>query len=604
MLTLYDADRRHEIHTDASSTGLAGVLMQVGDDNLIHPVFYFSRHCTPAESRYSSHELEVLAIVETVERFRVYLLGRPFRIVTDCAAVTTTSNSKPLVPRIARWMLKLGEFQYELVHRPGVNIAHVDAMSRAPVEAAREATDVTERLMRVDITNDDWLVTMQQQDQNLSHIMAVLREHKEENKQLSPEARQFMTDYELQNHRLFRKVDGNLRWVVPAAVRWRVVKCAHDDRGHFGVQKTLDYLQTEFWFTRMRQYVKKYLDACIECAYNKRPGGTTEGQLYVSATVPTPFRTIHIDHLGPFPKSAKGNAHVIAVVDAFSRYVVVKAARTTDSRAVISMLVELAQYFGNPGRIVSDRGTAYTSKAFADYCKNHNIIHIKNAVRTPRANGQVERINQLIAMYLRTTNVDTRRWDVDLRKFQWTINTQINKTTKCCPNDIVFRYKLRNDVDNKLLGALHQDDVAVENETPTLDEIARAADDEKQRWKVRYDKRHRTPTKYDENDLVLIENLPPATGESRKLEPRYKGPYVVKRVLDRDRYVVADLDDIQRNQRPFESIYASDKMKPWCSLGPEANDDSDDDENDSAEIVTDGARADLAAETDHDRESG
>lgn len=54
---------------------------------------------------------------------------------------------------------------------------------------------------------------------------------------------------------------------------------------------------------------------------------------------------------------------------------------------------------------------------------------------------------------------------------------------------------------------------------------------------------------------------------------------MVKKVLECDRYLVADLDDMQRNQRRFESVFASDKMKPWCSLGPEA-DLPDDDIND------------------------
>lgn len=577
VLALYDVEREHEIHTDASSLGLAGVLMQIEADGKLHPVFYYSRHCTSAESVYTSHELEVLAIVETIERFRVYLFGKRFRVVTDCAAVTTTKTTTPLLPRVARWWLALQEYDFELVHRPGTQLAYVDAMSRAPVEPARAVPVVVDRLMRVHISQEDWVVSMQQQEEKLRAIMDVLRG----TAQLDDE-RQLRTDYELKDNRLFRKCNGQLRWVVPGAVRWRVVKSAHDDRGHFGVQKTLEHLEKEFWFPRMRMYVKNYIEACIECAYNKRPGGATEGQLHVTKTVPTPFRTIHIDHLGPFPKTAKGFAYVIAVVDSFSRYVVVKAARTTDTRAVVNMLNELAQYFGSPARIVSDRGTAYTSKSFAEYCEKNAIQHIKNAVRTPRANGQVERVNNLIARFLRTSHDDERKWDVNLRQFQWTINSQINKSIGCCPNEVVFRYKLRSAVDNKLIAALHEDETDEPNETPTLEEIGRVADAEKAKWKERYDMKHRAPKRYAEHDLVLVENVAPATGESRKLEPKYRGPYVVKRVLDCDRYVVADLPDIQRTQRPFESVFASEKMKPWCTLGPEVDDDDEQEESGEA----------------------
>lgn len=54
------------------------------------PVFYFSRHTNEAEKSYHSYELEVLAIVETLQRFRIYLLGKLFRVVNDCAAVSAT----------------------------------------------------------------------------------------------------------------------------------------------------------------------------------------------------------------------------------------------------------------------------------------------------------------------------------------------------------------------------------------------------------------------------------------------------------------------------------------------------------------------------------
>ena len=63
--------------TDASSVGLGAVLEQEG-----HAVAYFSRALRNAESRYSTIELECLAIVESLKRFRHYLIGRHFQILT------------------------------------------------------------------------------------------------------------------------------------------------------------------------------------------------------------------------------------------------------------------------------------------------------------------------------------------------------------------------------------------------------------------------------------------------------------------------------------------------------------------------------------------
>lgn len=102
VLDIYDPRRNHEVHAPS-------VLQQ--QNNLTwKPVFYFSRLCSETEQQYHSHELEVLAIVETLQRFRIYLIGKHFTIVTDCNSIQTTKNTSPMIPRIARWWLKLLEY--------------------------------------------------------------------------------------------------------------------------------------------------------------------------------------------------------------------------------------------------------------------------------------------------------------------------------------------------------------------------------------------------------------------------------------------------------------------------------------------------------------
>lgn len=61
-------------------------------------------------SYFSSYELETLALVESVKRFRVYLLGVHFKMVTDCSAVRATLLKRDLVPRIVRWWLVIQEY--------------------------------------------------------------------------------------------------------------------------------------------------------------------------------------------------------------------------------------------------------------------------------------------------------------------------------------------------------------------------------------------------------------------------------------------------------------------------------------------------------------
>lgn len=89
------------------------LLLQEGEDGKLHPIYFMSRKTTPAHEKLHNYELEVMAIIESVKKFRVYLLGIKFKIVTDCEAFKKTMEKKDLTTRVARWALLLEEFQYE-----------------------------------------------------------------------------------------------------------------------------------------------------------------------------------------------------------------------------------------------------------------------------------------------------------------------------------------------------------------------------------------------------------------------------------------------------------------------------------------------------------
>ena len=71
------------LQTDASEVGVGAVLSQSDDEDLDHPVAYFSRRLLPREQKFSTIEKECLAIKLGIEAFHVYLLGREFAVQTD-----------------------------------------------------------------------------------------------------------------------------------------------------------------------------------------------------------------------------------------------------------------------------------------------------------------------------------------------------------------------------------------------------------------------------------------------------------------------------------------------------------------------------------------
>ena len=83
---------------------------------------------------------------------------------------------------------------------------------------------------------------------------------------------------------------------------------------------------------------------------------------------------------------------------------------------------------------------------------------------------------------------------------------------------------------------------------------------------IQYNSKRKEPTTYKENDYVMIKNVDVTVGQNKKLIPKFRGPYVVRKVLDQDRYIVGDIEGFQLTQRPYEGIIGPDRMKLWIRV--------------------------------------
>lgn len=168
VLMIFDPERRTEVHTDASAVGVGAILLQEKDGRMA-VVAYFSRQTTKDQRCYHSYELETMAVVLALRHFRVYLLGTKFKVVTDCNALRLTFTKRDLLPRIGRWWLEIQEYTFDIEYRAGSKMAHVDALSRNPMQLPIEVS-------QIDITEGDWVLAAQLQDEQLSRIRAILLE--------------------------------------------------------------------------------------------------------------------------------------------------------------------------------------------------------------------------------------------------------------------------------------------------------------------------------------------------------------------------------------------------------------------------------------------
>lgn len=127
VLALPNFSEPFVIETDASGTAIGAVLMQNG-----HPLAYFSKNLGPRLLHASTYIRELHAIVAAIRRWRQYLLGRPFTILTDHKSIRELMTQVIQTPEQHYYLSKLPGYDYSIQYKSGVTNVVADALSRAP----------------------------------------------------------------------------------------------------------------------------------------------------------------------------------------------------------------------------------------------------------------------------------------------------------------------------------------------------------------------------------------------------------------------------------------------------------------------------------------
>jgi hypothetical protein len=114
------------IETDASGSGMGAVLLQNK-----HPIAYFSKQFYPKLLRSSTYIRELHAITTAVKRWRQYLLGRAFTILTDHKSLKELMNQHIQTPEQQVYLAKLLGYDYTIMYKAGSHNLVADALSRA-----------------------------------------------------------------------------------------------------------------------------------------------------------------------------------------------------------------------------------------------------------------------------------------------------------------------------------------------------------------------------------------------------------------------------------------------------------------------------------------
>jgi hypothetical protein len=139
-----DSELEYVIHTDAIARAVGGVLMQEDKAGKLRIISTSLRGLNPTEQPYSTCEQELLAIVNSLQKFRIYIYGRKIKLYTDSQALTFLNRCVITSNPVARWLLSIQQYDIEIHHIKGTNNVLADILSRHPSELrAAETRDLT-----------------------------------------------------------------------------------------------------------------------------------------------------------------------------------------------------------------------------------------------------------------------------------------------------------------------------------------------------------------------------------------------------------------------------------------------------------------------------
>ena len=526
-----DSNKPFIVETDASNFAVGAILSQEFDGQL-HPIAFLSSSLTKSQQNYPIYDKELLAIKVALEEWRHYLEGarHPFTIYTDHKNLTFPRKPEMLSQRQIRWYEFLSRFEFNLVYRSGKKSGKPDILSRR----SDHLFDYS-RKFSCDVINyksfDESLINSILKSLNSDDLFIKIKSYiSNKNNENSPIKFIDRCKIDKEGFLLF----DNLIY-VPKTLRTRVLELHHDSvtAGHFGVAKTFDLINRNFWWPKLRYDVKNFIRSCEICCRAKVPRHKPYGLLSPLSTPNRPWSDISMDFIVELPKS-KDMTTVMTVVDRLTKmaHFIPLRCLPTASIAADSFINNIFRLHGFPDSIVSDRGTQFTSDFWNRLCDLFNIKLSFSTSNHPQTDGQTERVNGILEQYLRCfINERQNNW-VDLLPFaEFAYNNTLQQSINQSPFFANYGYNPKFSLEIPSSDRPHRADISVKNINENINFLKENLDAAKETYKKYADfKRLPTPD-FEVGKKVWLLKGSTTKNVKKKLTDQMLGPFeIVKKV--------------------------------------------------------------------------
>ena len=541
VLKIADPDAKYTVATDASDFAIGAVLTQK-EGECDYPIAFESRKLSPAETNYATHEKELLAIVHALKKWRTYLEGNQFDIITDHAALKFLKTQPILSRRQARWSETLQQYNFDILYRPGKLNTVADALSRRPdyLGSTLSLNQISTTSLEPNMINR--IKNAYSKDEYFSPILNEVERANNGTNQLPVQLRR----YSIQQGLLYLQEGQATRLCIPREreLILLLLESHHDSRiaGHFGFEKTYDSLHRHFYWPAMTKTIRKFIESCTTCQRNKPRNHLPYGTLQPLPTPTHRWEQVSMDLIINLPKTKTGHDAIVVFVDRLSKmahFVPTKTAITAPQLAQI-FFDHVFRLHGMPKTIISDRDPRFTSLFWEALYKTLDTKLAMSTAFHPQTDGQTERTNRTLEQMLRGyVSYRQNDWDKYLTPAEFAYNNAKQTSTQLSPFLLVYgQHPL---VPSSLINQINQPPTVKTTVEflMNLRELLRIAKDnlqQAQESQARYANQSRILKQFQVGDKVLVSTnhlLPPMeqTRKSRKLRPKFTGPYRITQVI-------------------------------------------------------------------------
>ena len=557
VLLLPDPTKPFSVTSDASDFAIGAVLSQdqgKGDQ----PIAYESRKLSPAELNYPIHEKELLAIVHALKLWRPYLEGNQFTVITDHAALEFINSQSNLSRRQARWLEVLQSMNFNIKYKPGTTNVVADALSRNPLLH-------NINILSTQLVDPEKLKQAYQEDKYFSDILKKLQGENIQNTKVISRAKY----YELREGKIYLKEGTRMAIPHDKSFITTILKEHHDNpiAGHFGVDKTYESISRIFYWPKMIRDIKRYIKSCDTCQRNKGTNSVPAGLLQPLNTPTKRWEQVTMDFIVQLPVTKQGHDAIFVVVDRLSKRAYFIPTHTSATAPEIAKLFFniIFKDHGLPQIIISDRDVKFTSKFWKTLFKTLGTTLSMSTSFHPQTDGQTERVNRILEEVLRAyVNYKQDNWDEYLSIAEFAYNNSKQMSTGYTPFELDNG---QHPLTPMMLTTKPDTPVEATNEflLHWQNMLKIAADNlmvAKQR-QTQYANQHRKELEFKIGEKVLLSakhiNNPVDKGRpTRKLAPRFIGPYKISKIISKVAYKL----DLPNNLK-IHPVFHVSLLKPY-----------------------------------------